>query len=575
MKQSFLQKRGISLIAAGGLVAVLVLAVVAYYVGKASNPSTTVAVQTATPSPSGSPSAVATGSPSPAPSNAATVKDEGVTWFASATQLDTMSLYVPPSPNPDKVTQKDVDTNIGTNYGYWKVGTYNGKDLVSFEVPQDGPGEISVGLLRIDGPGRYTIFTKETPGIDASGKVAGGMYGLAAGVSLDTKTSFVSLAEPKAITVQGVSVSRFGVWTANTDISFKVDPLTTVTKLTETPYGTLYRLSSALRGDTYKINLSTLVLRRFDGVGVQYVSDIPTIKDDAVLAATWTDGSKNKDTFRVDGGGACGSASTVAVTTVDDSALSVAGTDANGKSIYALKNGASDPLAKEVYANYKPNEEDGAPIPIAEWLAKRGLLIYKNAFGEDVILLNSSIGLAAECGKPVVYLYPQKAEQVSVKVGANITVSEPAYGDGWNVLAQPNGTLSTGGKTYDSLFWEGFGKGAYPNVTSGTVVARADVETTMRTQLRQLGLNEKESNDFMAYWLPKMPNMPYVRLTWFGTKQMDQLAPLTITPKPDSVIRIFLDFAGLQTKVTMPAQALSHIPRTGFTVIEWGGLLRP
>jgi hypothetical protein len=78
----------------------------------------------------------------------------------------------------------------------------------------------------------------------------------------------------------------------------------------------------------------------------------------------------------------------------------------------------------------------------------------------------------------------------------------------------------------------------------------------------------------MAFWLPKMPDKPYVRLTWFGTNDMNKLAPLYVEPKPDTIIRVFLDFEGLDNPIGLTPQKLSSIPRTGFTLIEWGGLLR-
>jgi hypothetical protein len=50
--------------------------------------------------------------------------------------------------------------------------------------------------------------------------------------------------------------------------------------------------------------------------------------------------------------------------------------------------------------------------------------------------------------------------------------------------------------------------------------------------------------------------------------------PLTITPTPDTQIRLFLDFEGLTTPIPLAPQMLSAPPRSGFTVVEWGGLLR-
>ena len=141
-------------------------------------------------------------------------------------------------------------------------------------------------------------------------------------------------------------------------------------------------------------------------------------------------------------------------------------------------------------------------------------------------------------------------------------------------MAKPSGELTWNGQKYDSLYWEGKGQGVYPNITVGRVVETKNIETELRGDLQKLGLNIKESQDFLDFWLPKMPKQKYTRLTWFGTIQMDALAPLNITPKPDSVIRIFLDFAGQDSPSTaLSPQKLTSIPRTGFTAVEWGGLL--
>ncbi|MEI6498599.1 MAG: hypothetical protein WCO23_01425, partial [bacterium] len=96
---------------------------------------------------------------------------------------------------------------------------------------------------------------------------------------------------------------------------------------------------------------------------------------------------------------------------------------------------------------------------------------------------------------------------------------------------------------------------------------------TISDHLDKLGLNKKEKNDFMEFWLPKMPDKPYVRLTWFGTSTVNQMIPMTVIPKPDTVIRIFLDFQGLDKTYDLKSQKLTSISRKGFTVIEWGGLL--
>jgi hypothetical protein len=104
------------------------------------------------------------------------------------------------------------------------------------------------------------------------------------------------------------------------------------------------------------------------------------------------------------------------------------------------------------------------------------------------------------------------------------------------------------------------------------VVKRADAVATITKQLKQQGLNAKETSDFLAYWTPKIPSKPYVRLTWFTTAQMNQLAPLYISPKPQTTIRVFLDMDGYDKPVKLPAQQLTSVARHGFTAVEWGGL---
>ena len=71
-----------------------------------------------------------------------------------------------------------------------------------------------------------------------------------------------------------------------------------------------------------------------------------------------------------------------------------------------------------------------------------------------------------------------------------------------------------------------------------------------------------------------MPIVPYIRVTWLTTGQIDALAPLYISPRPETVARVFLDFAGQNTAETdLAPQKLGGFTREGFTVVEWGGLL--
>ena len=46
---------------------------------------------------------------------------------------------------------------------------------------------------------------------------------------------------------------------------------------------------------------------------------------------------------------------------------------------------------------------------------------------------------------------------------------------------------------------------------------------------------------------------------------------LNVTPKPDTLIRIFLSIKKLDSPIEIKEQKLEHVERKGFTVVEWGG----
>ena len=56
---------------------------------------------------------------------------------------------------------------------------------------------------------------------------------------------------------------------------------------------------------------------------------------------------------------------------------------------------------------------------------------------------------------------------------------------------------------------------------------------------------------------------------------IDKIAPLQISPEPDTVIRVLMDVKPLEKPVLVEEQKLKQTPqRKGFTVVEWGGLKR-
>lgn len=180
----------------------------------------------------------------------------------------------------------------------------------------------------------------------------------------------------------------------------------------------------------------------------------------------------------------------------------------------------------------------------------------------------------AELGKPVIYLYPETTQQVSVNVRptSGISYSEPVIGNGWQVTANPDGTLIDSlGKSWPYLFWEGFAAN-FVTPKEGFVVARNEVSKFFDTKLAILGMNAKEIADFKEFWMPRMQDKPYYFVTFIPQAMFDSYAPLTVNPLPDTVIRVFFDYKGLDAPMSVPTQILPKTPeRIGFTVVEWGG----
>lgn len=294
----------------------------------------------------------------------------------------------------------------------------------------------------------------------------------------------------------------------------------------------------------------------------------------------WTSGNRANDTIAPISYGCGGlSISATKATTVTDSDVVLVGKSPSGVAVYHLKS-LDDPIVVKAYSEFiafyrdSPSSTSFYNISKTGFASNHGVILAKDNFGQWLVYSRNQLRAVGGCAKPVVYLYPTVPSNVKVHVGAFVKISKPNYDPvkGWDVWAAPNGKLLEGGKSYDSLLWEGTGSGPYPVITSGTVIARPAAPSTMRLQLAQQGLKQNEIDDFMAYWEPRLPDSPYVRLTWFNTAQMDALAPLTISPIPKTVIRVFLDFEGLSAPTQLPPQRLATSARNGFTVVEWGGL---
>ena len=204
-------------------------------------------------------------------------------------------------------------------------------------------------------------------------------------------------------------------------------------------------------------------------------------------------------------------------------------------------------------------------------LKKKITLTVVSALAAVSVLLTGCTDMKSE--KPVIYLYPEQAQEVYVQLelDGEFTCTYPEYDNGWKVKAYPDGTLrdQVTGKEYNYLFWEGTSETEY-DLSRGFVVEGKDTAGFLEEKLAYLGLNEKERNEFIVYWLPRMEDNKYNLITFQGKAYIEH-AKLKISPEPDSILRVFMVYKPLDKAIDIPEQELEPFEREGFTVIEWGG----
>ena len=311
------------------------------------------------------------------------------------------------------------------------------------------------------------------------------------------------------------------------------------------------------------------------------------MNSDDVPQLLWTKGTKDIASYRY-GQYAYGWEDCYAGLTTEEITLGFSATGVTNKGdqvfeIDALKYPGVYKCLYEKTKRYVYNEETGdgeyvETVSYNDFVGTHPMFFWKHPFGDAIAFMRSDVVPAAEKAKPVIYLYPEKEEKINVKVApvGGFTVTDPEYGDGWVVSATPEGVItnSVDEKQYPYLFWEGGKDGVVVTPKEGFVVAKADVPEVLENTLSQFGLNEQERADFKEFWVPKLSRAPYYFLTFISRSEIDRVAPMTISPKPDTVIRVLMDYKPLTEAVDVEPLTITPTLRTGFTVVEWGGIVR-
>lgn len=176
--------------------------------------------------------------------------------------------------------------------------------------------------------------------------------------------------------------------------------------------------------------------------------------------------------------------------------------------------------------------------------------------------------------KPMIYIYPTNDIDLKIKLinDDKLTHTYPKYVNEWNVHVTKDSTIFDykTKRDYYALYWEGIDNSII-DMNEGFVVKGKQTSIFLENKLSYLGLNDREINEFIVYWISKMENNNYNFIRFRTLKEINEYMPLEFSEKPDTLIRVIMDFKPLNKKINVKEQKLEKMQRKGFTIVEWGG----
>ena len=177
--------------------------------------------------------------------------------------------------------------------------------------------------------------------------------------------------------------------------------------------------------------------------------------------------------------------------------------------------------------------------------------------------------------KPILYLYPEEEMdvQITFENAELLTTTYPKYNSGWNVKVQPNGDIYDGNNQYFyGLYWE---EKYTKNIDfkEGFYVTKENAIRFLEEKLNIIGLNRKEANEFITYWLPVLEKNGKSIVYFELTDERQAYNRIIINPQPDSLLRVNMHIKKVDQKMPIKEQRLPSFERKGFVAVEWGGVV--
>lgn len=177
--------------------------------------------------------------------------------------------------------------------------------------------------------------------------------------------------------------------------------------------------------------------------------------------------------------------------------------------------------------------------------------------------------------KPMLYIYPVENMDLTIKLSNEelIKFSYPKYEDEWNVFVTTDGNIYDykTKRNYYGLFWEGIYSKEI-NYDEGFIVKGNDMTSFLEEKLAILGLNDREINEFIVFWLPKLEKNEYNFIRFCTDEEINNYMPLEFSTKVDTIIRVYMEFVSIDEPIEVKEQSLIQKTREGFTIVEWAGI---
>lgn len=266
------------------------------------------------------------------------------------------------------------------------------------------------------------------------------------------------------------------------------------------------------------------------------------------------------------------------IITPDPSRLKEIGKTTIQAAVFGFASAQDDVLVQEYELLKQAYADSGQEFKsLEEFLRQVPLFLWKDPFGRYVRFIRKEYLAPTNC-EPILYLYPESATEVEVSLDdkINVIAADPVLETNWRMHAEHDGTLTDlrNFKKHDYIFWEGIST-YLPPLQKGFVVDTTHLDSFFDEKLNELGLIDKEIEDFKEAWLKEFKETPYYFIGFYDQSIIDKYAPMSISPEPETIIRILMDYRPLTDYEKTEVPDLKIAPkRKGFTVVEWAGLKR-